>query len=347
MAQIKSFIMKRHRITIKDIAQKLNISPSTVSRALKDHPDINPNTKKAVKEMAEKYNYIPNKIALGLLQNQSNTIGVIIPEIIHHFFSSVISGIENAAYQEGYNIMICQSLESYEKEVKNVQTLLSSHIDGLLISISKETTNFDHLKNFQEIGLPLVFFDRIPDYIETDKVIVDDYGGAYKATEHLITIGCKRIAHFYGPLNLLISSNRYNGYTQALKDNNYPVKEEYLMFCDSFEEARKKTKEILKLPEPPDGIFTVNDLTAVGAMQVVLEEGYKVPDDIAIVGFTNSFISPLTNPALSTIDQNGYQMGQEAAKLLFQRIKEDHNKPAKPITKLLDTDLIIRDSSKR
>ena len=339
--------MKKHRITIKDIAQKLDISPSTVSRALKDHPDINPKTKKSVKEMAEKHHYIPNKIALGLLQNQSNTIGVIIPEIIHHFFSSVISGIENAAYKEGYNVMICQSMESYEKEVKNVQTLLSNHIDGLLISISKETRDCDHLKNFREIGLPLVFFDRIAEDIETDKVIVDDYGGAYKATQHLISMGCKRIAHFYGPLNLLIGTNRYNGYTQALKDNNYPLKEEYMIFCDSFEDAVKQTEKILQLPEPPDAIFTVNDLTAAGAMKVITEKGYNIPDDIAIVGFTNSFISPLTNPTLSTIDQNGYTMGQEAAKILFQRIKEQSDKKTEPITKLLDTDLIVRESSKR
>ncbi|MFP4019058.1 MAG: LacI family DNA-binding transcriptional regulator [Bacteroidales bacterium] len=339
--------MKKHRITIKDIAEKLNISPSTVSRALKDHPDINPNTKKAVKELAEKYNYIPNKIALGLLQNQSNTIGVIIPEIIHHFFSTVISGIENAAYEQGYNVMICQSMESYEKEVKNLQTLLSSHIDGLLISISKETEKFDHLKNFKEIGLPIVFFDRIAEDIESDKVIVDDYGGAYQATEHLISIGCKKIAHFYGPLNLLIGINRYNGYVQALKDNNYSVKEEYMLFCDSYEEAKKQTKKLLENPEPPDGIFAVNDLTAVGAMQIVMDAGYKVPEDIAIVGFTNSFISPLTNPSLSTIDQNGYTMGKEAANILFQRIKEKQEDKFKPITKLLDSDLIIRESSQR
>ncbi len=339
--------MRKHRITIKDIAEKLNISPSTVSRALKDHPDINPETKKNVKEIAEKYNYIPNKIALGLLQDRSNTIGVIIPEIIHHFFSSVISGIENAAYEQGYNIMICQSMESYDKEVKNVQTLLSNHIDGLLISISKETKNFDHLKNFREIGLPIVFFDRIAEEINSDKVIVDDYGGAYQATEHLISIGCKRIAHFHGPLHLLIGINRYNGYVHALKDNNHTINEKYMVFCDSIEEAKKQTKKLLELPEPPDGIFAVNDLTAVGTMQTVIEAGYKVPEDIAIVGFTNSFISPLTNPSLSTIDQNGYTMGKEAANLLFQRIKEGEDKISKPITKLLDTDLIKRDSSNR
>jgi LacI family transcriptional regulator len=339
--------MKKHQITIKDIAKKLNISPSTVSRALKDHPDINQKTRDAVKEIANKYNYRPNKIALSLLQNQSKTIGVIIPEIIHHFFSSVISGIEDVFYQENFNIIICQSQESYEREIKNVQTLLSSHIDGILMSISKETKKLDHIKNIQEIGLPLVFFDRIAEEINTDKVIVDDFGGGYKATEHLIDIGCKRIAHLYGPLNLLIGKNRFNGYKKALENHNMSLNPEYTVFCDSYEKALEETKKLLQLSNPPDGIFAVNDLTAVGAMKVIKDEGLKVPDDISVVGFTNWLISRFADPALTTIDQKGYVMGTEAARLLLKRIKnEDSEKDSQPITKLLDSELIIRESTK-
>lgn len=339
--------MKKHQITIKDIAKKLNISPSTVSRALKDHPDINQKTRDAVKEIANKYNYRPNKIALSLLQNQSKTIGVIIPEIIHHFFSSVISGIEDVFYQENFNIIICQSQESYEREIKNVQTLLSSHIDGILMSISKETKKLDHIKNIQEIGLPLVFFDRIAEEINTDKVIVDDFGGGYKATQHLVDIGCKRIAHLYGPLNLLIGKNRFNGYKKALEDHNMSLNPEYTVFCDSYEKALEETKKLLQLSKPPDGIFAVNDLTAVGAMKVIKDEGLKVPDDISVVGFTNWLISRFADPALTTIDQKGYVMGTEAARLLLKRIKnEDSEKDSQPITKLLDSELIIRESTK-
>ncbi len=339
--------MKKHQITIKDIAKKLNISPSTVSRALKDHPDINQKTRDAVKEIANKYNYRPNKIALSLLQNQSKTIGVIIPEIIHHFFSSVISGIEDVFYQENFNIIICQSQESYEREIKNVQTLLSSHIDGILMSISKETKKLDHIKNIQEIVLPLVFFDRIAEEINTDKVIVDDFGGGYKATEHLIDIGCKRIAHLYGPLNLLIGKNRFNGYKKALENHNMSLNPEYTVFCDSYEKALEETKKLLQLSKPPDGIFAVNDLTAVGAMKVIKDEGLKVPDDISVVGFTNWLISRFADPALTTIDQKGYVMGTEAARLLLKRIKnEDSDKDSQPITQLLDSELIIRESTK-
>jgi len=340
--------MKKHQITIKDIAKKLNISPSTVSRALKDHPDINFNTRDAVKKIAREYNYRPNKIALSLLQNQSKTIGVIIPEIIHHFFSSVISGIEDVFYRENYNIIICQSQESYEREIKNVQTLLSSHIDGILMSISKETQNLDHIKNIQEVGLPLVFFDRIAEEIETDKVIVDDFGGGYQATEHLIQIGCKRIAHFYGPLNLLIGRNRFNGYEKALKDHNIPSDPELTIFCDSYEQAIAETKKLLEMPEPPDGIFAVNDLTALGCMKTIKDHGLRVPEDIAVVGFTNWLISRFADPPLTTIDQKGYLMGTEAAELLLNRINSEEDEEAnKPITKLLDCKLIIRESSQK
>jgi len=339
--------MKKHQITIKDIAEKLNISPSTVSRALKDHPDINPKTRKTVKEIAKQYNYIPNRIAQSLLQNKSYIIGVIIPEIVHHFFSSVISGIENVAHEKGFNVMLCQSKESYEMELKNVETLLSSHIDGMLISITKETKDFTHLENLQEMGIPIAFFDRIAEEIDCDRIIVDDFGGGYKATEHLINQGCKQIAHLYSPLDLLIGRNRYNGYIKAMEDNNMPIYDEYLIFCDTYEKAIFETKKLIDLPSPPDGIFCGNDETAIGAMKAIKINELKIPKDIAVIGFTNSYISTISDPELSTVDQKGYELGKKAAGTIIQRIAEQETIPRNPSTQILDTELIIRESSKK
>jgi len=339
--------MKKHQITIKDIAEKLNISPSTVSRALKDHPDINPKTRKTVKEIAKQYNYIPNRIAQSLLQNKSYIIGVIIPEIVHHFFSSVISGIENVAHEKGFNVMLCQSKESYEMELKNVETLLSSHIDGMLISITKETKDFTHLENLQEMGIPIAFFDRIAEEIDCDRIIVDDFGGGYKATEHLINQGCKQIAHLYSPLDLLIGRNRYNGYIKAMEDNNMPIYDEYLIFCDTYEKAIFETKKLIDLPSPPDGIFCGNDETAIGSMKAIKINELKIPKDIAVIGFTNSYISTISDPELSTVDQKGYELGKKAAGTIIQRIAEQETIPRNPSTQILDTELIIRESSKK
>ncbi len=339
--------MKKHQITIKDIAEKLNISPSTVSRALKDHPDINPKTRKTVKEIAKKYNYIPNRIAQSLLQNKSYIIGVIVPEIVHHFFSSVISGIENVAHENGFNVMLCQSKESYEIELKNVETLLSSHIDGMLISITKETKDFTHLENLQEMGIPIAFFDRIAEEIDCDRIIVDDFGGGYKATEHLIEQRCKKIAHLYSPLDLLIGQNRYNGYIKAMESNNIAIYNEYLIFCDTYEKALIETQKLLDLPNPPDGIFCGNDETAVGAMKIIKNNGLNIPDDIAVIGFTNSYISTISDPELSTVDQKGYELGQKAADTIIKRIAEQETIPKNPTTQILDTEVIIRESSKK
>jgi len=335
--------MKHHQVTIKDIAQQLSISPSTVSRALKDHPDININTRKAVKELAKKLNYKPNKVALSLLNNSSKIIGVIIPEIIHHFFSSVISGIEKKANDAGYNIMICQSNESYEKEINTVQALLSSHIDGLIISISKQTEKFEHLKDIQEMGIPLVFFDRICNEIKADNVTIDDFDGAYKITEHLINCGRKNIIHLSGPQNLLIGTKRKEGYISALKKNNIPINNNNIIFCDTHDMALEIVPKLLQKNKNIDGIFAVNDETAIGAMKAIKKYGLKIPEDIAVGGFTNSKISQMSDPDLTTIDQRGYEIGETATELLINRINnpdEENN-----ISKVLKTELIIRNST--
>jgi len=275
--------MRSNQITIKDIARILGISPSTVSRALKNHPDINSDTKKAVNDLAKELKYQPNAVALSLKNSRSNTIAVIIPEIVHFFFSSVISGIEDVASHKGYTVIICQSNERYLREVASVHTILSHRVEGVLVSLSKETTQFDHFLDLQQSGIPLVFFDRIAPEMDTDRVIIDDREAAYTATRHLIEIGRKRIAHFAGPQNLNIGKNRYQGYLQAHTEAGLPVDDRLLIQADTFEKAQLATIDMLNTGILPDGIFAVNDLTAIGAMKAIQKKGYKIPEDIAIV----------------------------------------------------------------
>src|SRR5882672_8958507 len=219
--------MKFNQVTIKDIARELGISPSTVSRALKDHPDISTETKKLVNALSEKLNYQPNIVALNLRQKKTNTIGVIIPEIVHFFFSTVISGIEDIAYQAGYNVILAQSNESYQREVTDMKALFNSRVDGMLLSISRETTNYDHIESIISKGVPIVFYDRMYNNPETSRVIVDDYVGAKEAVEHLIEQGCQRIAHLEGAPGTSIGEDRKRGYLDALSENNIPAKENF------------------------------------------------------------------------------------------------------------------------
>lgn len=341
--------MKSSQVTIKDLARELGISPSTVSRALKDHPDISPDTKKAVNELAKKLNYQPNIIALSLRQSKSNTIGVIIPEIVHFFFSTIISGIEDVAYNHGYNVIISQSNESYEREVSDLKALFNSRVDGLLISISRQTTNVDHLKSVFERGMPMVFFDRAVDEMFTSKIIVDDTDGAYQATKHLIEQGCKRIAHLAGPDNLAITKKRVDGYIKALGDNNMMVNEKMILHCQTqtIEEGKEHAIKLLKGKNPPDGIFCFQDLYAVGVLKAAKELGLKVPQDLAIMGFSNWQITTMTDPPLSTVDQPGYEMGKRAAELLLKEIEAKEGDFVEPQIVTLPTRLLIRESSKR
>lgn len=336
--------MRSNQITIKDIARILGISPSTVSRALKDHPDINADTKRSVNELANKLKYQPNAVALSLKNSRSNTIGVIIPEIVHYFFSSVISGIEDVASQKGFTVIICQSNESFEREVANARTLLSHRVDGILVSISKETHSFDHLTNLQEGGIPLVFFDRIAPQIIADHVIINDMEASRNATRHMIETGRKRIAHFAGPQSLIIGRERLQGYLNALAESGLPVDNRLIVEADTFEKARNAVVEMLDSGIVPDGIFAVNDLTAIGAMQTIQKRGYKIPDDIAIVGFSDGRFSGITDPNLTSVDQHGYEMGTTAAEMLFQRILSSEPEYI-PQVKVLNADLIARGSS--
>jgi len=337
-------------ITIKDLARELNISPSTVSRALKDHPDISKETTKVVKDLAKKLNYQPNSLAMGLRQNKSNTIGVIIPQIVHFFFSTVISGIEDVAYSKGYSVIISQSNDGFDREKFYIQELYNHRVDGFLISVSKETASSEHIDAIIEKGIPLVFFDRALEGVACSKVLVDDFTGAYEATKHLVEQGYTRIAHFAGPKNLSISQKRLEGYKKALMDGGLGIDDNLIFFegeTTNEEYAYDLTLKLLKQRSRPQAIFANNDMAAIGARSAVISKGLKVPDDMAIVGFSNWMLTTLIDPPMSTVDQPGFEMGQEAAKLLIKEIESRDAGFVEPETITLKTQLIIRESSLR
>ncbi len=334
--------MSRENITIKDIARELGISPSTVSRALKDHPDISQATRDAVNELAERWNYRPNPIALSLKSGSSKTIGVIIPDVVHYFFSTVISGIEDVVYRRDYNMILCQSNEMWEHEVKNIKTLLSSRVDGILASVAKTTTDFRHYRSITEKDIPLVFFDRAAEEIDTDSVVIDDETGSYKAVIHLLRTGKKRIVHLAGPPRLAIARNRLNGYLKAMKEYRLTPQDEDIVKCDDIQSAERIIPALLTRTPRPDAFFAVNDLTAAQTLMIVKRHGLRIPEDIAVVGFTNSQIATLTDPGLTSVDQKGFEMGQLAARLLIDRI-ENRRGPVQK--KIITSELVIRGSS--
>lgn len=335
---------KKAPTTIKDIARELGISPSTVSRALKNHPDISQKTKDAVRDLATKYNYKPNAVALSLRSSKTHMIGVLIPTVVHYFFSSVISGIEHVCNDAGYNVMIIQSDENEEREITSVQTLASSRVDGILASVSKATTDFTHFKELVENNMPLVFFDRAVGDLDTDKVIIDDVQGAFMATEHLIEKGCKRIVHLAAPQNLLIGQRRRAGYIKALEKYNIPVDENLIYKCDSREEALVVMQDIYDKGIKPDGVFAVNDLTATGVLRVVKKNGFSIPEDVKVVGFSDGFVANVTDPTLTTIDQHGFEMGKEAASLLLRKINNEIENYSS-VVKVIPVNLIKREST--
>ncbi|NJN26267.1 MAG: LacI family transcriptional regulator [Cyclobacteriaceae bacterium] len=338
--------MSSDRITLKDIAKKLGVSPSTVSRALKGNPEIGEDTVKSVLKLAEELNYRPNTLAMSLRSKKTYTIGVIVPEIVHYFFSSVISGIEFVAYDSNYQVILCQSNELYRQEVMNLKTLEQSQVDGVLMSFAKETRDFGHIEEVRSKGIPVVFYDRSFAGINIDSVLVDDIGGAYEATDHLIKMGCRKIVHFNGPLHLEIHAARRNGYVDALKYHNLPIIEELIIEADSFKRAYKFTLRMLEEGVDFDAIFAVNDLTAVGAMKALKSKGLRIPQDVAVVGFGNdSTLSEMVDPSLSSVMQPGFDMGKEATNLLLNKINEKIHQ--EPVQIRLKTKLKVRKSSQR
>ena len=340
--------MSKRRVTITDIARQLNISASTVSRALHDHPAIKNETKKEVKKLAKKLRYYPNYQALSLLQKKSNTIGVIIPEITSHFFSSIITGIHDIVVDTDYNIIISSTDESYENEVAIAENFMKIGIDGLLVSPSSSTKKIKHLKRIQKRGVPIVVFDRDCPGLKADKVLVDDYDGAFQAVEYLIESGCKSIAHLGGPLNLSTSNHRLNGYLDALKKNNFPIIEENIVHADGFlhEDGVEPAIVLLNLKVKPDAIFAVNDCLAIAAMHQAKMLGFEIPKDISIMGFDDAPHSSYFRPGLSTVWQPVYSIGMLAVKILLNHL--DNPKSKIPLRQeVFKSELVVRGSSKK
>ena len=337
--------MKKEKTTIHDIAEKLNITASTVSRALKDHPRISEATKKAVLKAAQKLNYQPNHIAAALRNGRSNIIGIIVPTADRSFFSSVVRGIEEIANKASYNVMMCQTYDQFAKEVASVEALMNARVDGIIASIAKETENFDHYKKLKEKGIPLILFDRSNDELEVSNVIIDDFLGAYKAVEHLIQQGCTRIAHFTSVKKVSIYRERFRGYREALEAFKLPFDESLVVESNlQLEDGRQSMEKLLALAKRPDAVFSSSDYGAMGALQVLKEKGIKVPKDIAIVGFSNESFTSFSEPTLTTVDQHSMRMGNAAAEIFLEQISSG-NKVFIPKKTVLKPDLIIRNSS--
>jgi len=332
--------------TIKDIAKALNLSTSTVSRALRGSYEINPETKRIVLECAEKLNYRPNPIALSLKENRSRAIGVVVPEIDNPFFSQAINGIEAIAYNRGYHVVIFQSHESYDREVVNIQHLASRRVDGVLISLSGQTTHVEHLKELHTKGMPIVFFDRFSDEINTHKVVADNYQGAFEGTEHLINSGKKHIAHLAASPTLSITRERISGYKAALEKHGIPYNEDFVKYCNfSIEDMEKVIDELLSQPILPEAIFTVSDRLAMACLKILKKRNIRIPEDMALMGFSNLKVAELLSPSFTSVIQPALEMGQRAAEILLDLVEKKSKSPAYQ-TVTLPTELVIRDSTK-
>jgi len=335
---------KGHQVTMKEIAKKLGVSVSTISRALKDSPELHPETKRKIVEMAKEMNYQPNLLAQSLRISRTKTLGVIVPEITSHFFASCISGIQDQANKRGYNIMICQSNESLELEKANIKTLVSSQVDALLISLSRETNKYDHLLELYNREIPFLLFDRVNEDIPVSKVTFNDEGGAYHVTKHLLETGRKRVMYVSGPEDLYISKKRKEGYLHALAEYNIEPDPELVKISDLTEEGNIKiAKEIAAMDQRPDGVFCMIDPIAVDVMTVWKSIGIRIPEDMALAGFTNNPTSGLIDPSLTTVAQPGYEMGKLAVSHLLDQL--DGIVSDDPISIVLETTLIPRKST--
>ena len=341
--------MKFEAVTIKDIAKALGLSTSTVSRALRDSYEISPETKKLVLEYAEKINYHPNPIALSLKERRSRSIGVIVSEIANSFFSQAIDGIESIAYKNGYNVIISQSRESFDREAINLHYLTSRSIDGLIVSVASETKDFSNFRELHERGMPIVFFDRIIDEINTHKVTVDNYQGAYDATRYLVENGYKHIAAIANNEILSISKDRLAGYKAALADHGLKADDAFIKYCDHggliLSEVEQAVKELISLPTKPDAILGLGDKLTTGALRILKSMNWKVPDNMGLLGFSNSETSELIEPPLSIIKQPAFEMGEIATDLLLQLI-ESKRPVTEFVTRKLAPQVIIRESAK-
>ncbi|WP_423147096.1 LacI family DNA-binding transcriptional regulator [Rubrolithibacter danxiaensis] len=338
--------MTTKKTTIHDIARELNTTASTVSRALKNHPSISVQMKERVKSTAERLSYRQNKIASSLRSGRSHIIGVIIPSADVSFFGSVVHGIERVARSNGYNVLLFQSNESTAYELEGVEALLQSRVDGILASPAKETADYGHFIEIKKRNVPLILFDRADDNLSVPSVVIDDYRGAFMATEHLIQQGYKRIAHISGQQHIKIFTERLRGYTDALKHYSLDIDDNLIASGKvSIESGKECTMELLNKENPPDAIFAVEDFTAFGAIQALKESGIRIPDEMGVIGFANESFSQYISPPLSTIDQQTAKMGEEAAKLFLNQVTEKVKPAFQKI--VLEPRLIVRESSLR
>jgi LacI family transcriptional regulator len=317
--------MAHHNVTIKDIARILNISISTVSRALRDTFDVNQETKKRVLEVAAELNYKPNLNATGLAKGSTHNIGVILPFITNYYFSTVITGIQEVAYDNGYNIILFVTNDSPERELSIVDNLTISSLDGLLVSISSDTDACEHFQQLIDKGIPIVFFDRVPESIETSKVMQDDYNGAFEAVSHLISRGYKKIAHIAGPKELSFTKERLRGYVDALQHHQLEINDEWIIFSGFSQQfGEEDTYHLLELEDKPDAIFAVNDRKAVGAMMALKNKNILIGKEIGVIGFTNDPMSTIISPPLSTIAEPAFDIGKRSCELLIKHITKKH-----------------------
>lgn len=335
----------KKKSTIKDIANVLGITPSAVSKALNNHPRISDKTKVAVIQVAKNLNYQPNHLASALRKGKSNLVGVIIPRANSNFFSSVVDKMEEVLNEKGYNVIMTQSNESYEKECRNIDALLFTQVDGIIASMANETTQLDAYEKIKAKGIPLILFDRGENDLGVDYVGIDDYMSSQMVVKHLVEQGCKRIAHIAGFSHSRIYKNRIRGYKDALDVFNLPINEDLIIESNlRIDDGRKIMRQLLDLPNPPDAVFAAGDYAALGALQVLKEEHIKIPEDIALVGFSNEPFTSFVSPSISTVNQHNLEIGRLAAEAFLDRIAH----PSKEVILnkiILDAELIIRDSS--
>ena len=339
--------MTQKAITIKDLAEKLNISVSTVSRALKDNPEISQQTREVVQKLAKELGYRPNPIAVALKTRKSNTIGVVVPQIVSTFFSTVVKKIEEVADSYGYNVLVSSSNESFEKEKKNIDIFLANRCDGIILSLAKSTTSFEHIQNIINTGVPLVLFDRTTKELNVSKVVADDADAAYRVVMHLIHGGARKIAILTGAEHLSIGKNRLKGYKKAMTDSGLEIYPDLIVRCDDFSvpAAKEAVLKLLDSEHVPDAIFGINDDMAIGALEAVKEKGLRIPEDVAIFGFSNSKRSRYMTPSVSTINQFPEKVGEKAAELLFEQILDPRH--ARIREEVINCELIVRESSDR
>ncbi len=337
--------MTVRQITVKDIAGKLRLHYTTVSKALRDHPDISPDTKHRVLSLAKELDYHPNSIAKSLKKQATSTIGIIVPLIKNDFFSAVISGVEEVAYGRGFNTVVCQSNENSDREAIHVRTLISNRVDGVLVSVAQTSTSCDHFRALPKQGIALVFFDRVCEDINTDKVVADDFGGAVQAVRHLIQSGYKKVAHIAGPKSTSIGRDRCKGYVNELKQNKIQINPEFIIYGGLQEDdGVVATRKLLSSSTIPEAIFAVNDPVALGAYKEIKRNALNIPKDVALVGFGNNTLSSYLDPPLTTVTQSPYEQGKAAANMLLKRIENSQSGNPSEV-KVVETKLIIRKST--